>query len=388
MSLQHISIEEIDEAILVSLITSSVVESKTIEYKRDSYGSNDDQKQEYLADISSLANTSGGDLFIGIAAQDGVPTNLSPLSMDKDQEKLRLESIARDGIEPRINGLQIHAVDVSGGYVMIIRVPKSYNPPHRIIFKGKNRFWARSSAGKYEPDTEELRFIFTQTPLLSRRMEDFRFERIAKIATGSAQVGMNGAPYLTIHVIPFSAFDMSNNSILSLSNLNSSPNSFPPIYSTSTNNWTINFDGFISLSNVGSVQENQRSYVQVFRNGIVEAVASNIGNEGRKVSITKISNGIVSSCLKYINSLVSLEFDVPFCIFVSLLGVNEYIMLEQDDQGSWLSEAVPRKLDSNQLHFMECIIQLNPLNRNESIAQLRNILDQIANAGGLLANRI
>jgi hypothetical protein len=141
------------------------------------------QSFEFLADISSFANTSGGDLVIGIDAKDGVPTAFNPFPEAADRELCRLDQMAQSGLEPRIPKLQTHSVPVaSGGSVLIIRATRSYNAPHRVIFKGRNRFWARSAARKYEPNVDELRAMFTLAPRLADRMRDFRMERIARIA--------------------------------------------------------------------------------------------------------------------------------------------------------------------------------------------------------------
>ena len=66
-------IEAITLADLQSLVTNAVSEGTTIEYKRDFYNldvPNPQQKvkqhEEMLKDISSFANTIGGDLIIGI----------------------------------------------------------------------------------------------------------------------------------------------------------------------------------------------------------------------------------------------------------------------------------------------------------------------------------
>ncbi len=116
--------------------------------KRDTYGSNDDARLEFLADISSFANTSGVDLVIGMNAKDGVP-----FTGAVESELLRLDQMAQNALEPRISKLQMQPVAIaSGGSFQIIRAASSYNAPHRVIFKGKNRFWARSSARKYEPN--------------------------------------------------------------------------------------------------------------------------------------------------------------------------------------------------------------------------------------------
>ena len=91
-------------------------------------------------------------------ATNGIPTATTPLTVPVDPEILRLEQVARGGLQPRIANIAFHTVPIrAGGNVLIVRVPRSYNPPHRIIRQGSNRFWARSAAGKYEPDVSELR---------------------------------------------------------------------------------------------------------------------------------------------------------------------------------------------------------------------------------------
>lgn len=56
--------------------------------------------------------------------------------------------------------------------MLMVRVPRSFNPPHRIIRQGSNRFWA--AAGKYEPDVNELRVLFNAGPQLADRIRNFR----------------------------------------------------------------------------------------------------------------------------------------------------------------------------------------------------------------------
>jgi hypothetical protein len=103
----------------------------------------------------------------------------------------------------------MRAVPTAGGYAIIIRVPRSYNAPHRIIRHGtgQNRFYARSSAGKYEPNVDELRVLFTRAPQLADRIRSFRIERVARIVANDAPVRLLDARALIIHTIPFAAFD-------------------------------------------------------------------------------------------------------------------------------------------------------------------------------------
>jgi predicted HTH transcriptional regulator len=59
-------LDHITEADLQALISDAVPEGRTIEYKRALPGNSDGEKKEFLADISSFANTSGGDLIYGM----------------------------------------------------------------------------------------------------------------------------------------------------------------------------------------------------------------------------------------------------------------------------------------------------------------------------------
>jgi predicted HTH transcriptional regulator len=76
VALFHLPLGAVDEAQLNRLIQAHAAEARDIEYKRETYGGADADHAEWLADISSFANTAGGDLLIGIAAKKGIPQAL------------------------------------------------------------------------------------------------------------------------------------------------------------------------------------------------------------------------------------------------------------------------------------------------------------------------
>ena len=155
MSLLDILLDKIIEEDINALKSTGVPESQTIDYKRDTYGNSDGDKREFLADIASFANTIGGDIVIGIDESNGFPTAITPITGDIDAEVSRLESIALTGIEPRLTNLRIRPVPVTGGHIIIVRVPRSFIPPHRVIAQNSNRFYARAGTKKYEPNVEQ-----------------------------------------------------------------------------------------------------------------------------------------------------------------------------------------------------------------------------------------
>lgn len=146
-----------------ALVPAGLSEGRTLEFKRDPLGGSDDAKREFLADLSSFANSQGGDLIFGVTDENGIATAADGVTVnDPDAEILRLESLARDGLQPRISGLHSRWLpkDSTSGAI-VIRVPASLNAPHRIVFKNSGRFWRRHSRGKAEMDVAELREAFT-----------------------------------------------------------------------------------------------------------------------------------------------------------------------------------------------------------------------------------
>ena len=99
----------VDKAAIDALVTNGVSESRTLEYKEIISASTDADKREFLADVSSFANASSGDIVFGIIKYGdannkptGVPASADGLGGVTDPEILRLETIIRDGIEPRM----------------------------------------------------------------------------------------------------------------------------------------------------------------------------------------------------------------------------------------------------------------------------------------------
>ena len=58
---------QIDRSYIDDLILNGVSESINLDYKQDLILAKDDDKKEFLADVSSFANAAGGDLIYGIS---------------------------------------------------------------------------------------------------------------------------------------------------------------------------------------------------------------------------------------------------------------------------------------------------------------------------------
>ena len=198
-------IEAITEADLQALVEGGVPESRDLDYKRDAYGGRDDDKKEYLADISALANTVGGHLVLGMDERDGVASELVGCEIDPDKECLRLENLARDGLQPRLQGVRVRAIALENGKrALLVRVPRSWSPPHRVVAQKSNRFWARTDRQKYEPDVDQLRDLFAVAPSIAEKIRDFWLHRLALIESGEGLLGPDrSSGALVLHVVPY-----------------------------------------------------------------------------------------------------------------------------------------------------------------------------------------
>ena len=131
-------------------------------------GNADADKKEFLADVSSFANTAGGDLIFGIEEKQGVPTGNPGLNVaDFDLEIRRLESMIGDGIDPRIRQ-SIRVVERKGKpALLVVRVERSWIGPHRVVFKGHDKFYAPLFHSRYP-------FRLFSTVFRSVRISQFR----------------------------------------------------------------------------------------------------------------------------------------------------------------------------------------------------------------------
>lgn len=186
MSVTDKPLDQLSEADLLELISGAQSEKKTLDYKRDQVGATSSDRKEFLADVSSFANTIGGHLILGMEEQYGLPVRLAGLQgIAADKEILRLEQMVREGIRPPIMGLQTQPVALADGSIaLIIRIPQSWNPPHQVTFDRTHRFFARASNGKYRVDVDELRSIFSLSANVADRLRGFRIDRISKIVAG------------------------------------------------------------------------------------------------------------------------------------------------------------------------------------------------------------
>jgi hypothetical protein len=313
-------IGEIGLSDLISLI-GRIPESKTMEYKLDMPAGTRDERIKFLAAVSSLANTAGGDLLIGVEAKDGIPIAMpGVLVASLDDEKLRLENLLADGIEPRIPRVEIHPIAHGDRrHTLLIRVHRSWLAPHRV--KLNDRFYGRHSAGKYPLDVTDLRSAFVLSESTSDKIRSFRNDRLIKIAAGETSIAVHNRPSIIIHVVPFSMFAgiQTIDPVASVMNGHVVP--IPPGRWGQGNQTIVNLDGFASIA--APSEERTHAYAQIFRSGALEAFTT-VGHDDQKAYIASptFENTIVSALRNYIMFYKEIDVGLPIFIFLSLCGMS------------------------------------------------------------------
>jgi len=372
MSISNKPVTEIKLAEFQDLIENKVTEKKTIDYKLAFSGNSRDDKKEFLADISSFANSSGGWIIYGIREEQGVPVELVGMEdFDYDGFKLRLENLIRDCVKPRISGVQFsEKIEVAPNrYLAAIHIPKSWAAPHVVDFDGHWKFYARNSAGKYPLDVDEVRRAFALSETTGEKIRNFRLDRLAKIGAGETPVPMPEGPKIVLHIVPLISFEPGVN--FDVISLKSEICNLPTLDSSNFN-YFINFDGLCTYYDTRSSQA--ISYSQIFRSGIIESVGTDnfFENDGMNcIDIDRIEKMIINNLSRYLRAFKCLDIELPAIFMLSLLGIKGYVIIFGHD--------IKNLINQNNLLLSE--IMLSDIQTEPAIF-LKPLFDQIWNAGG------
>ena len=328
-------IDEIKKEDVDSLVANEVSEGRTMDYKQALPDGTESGRKEFLADVSSFANASGGDLLYGVEEKrdlngkpTGVPSAANGIRTNNaEAEILRLENMIRTGIEPRIHGLRCARIDgFVSGPVFLVRVPRSLVAPHMIRF-GDSRFYSRTSAGKYPLDVGEIRSAFTASQSLAERIRSFRAERIARISSRDIAFNMCDTAMLVLHVVPLESMDPASQIDIAQFEYRRSP--VPPLYAGSGWNSRFNPDGYATYDG-DSATRKVRTYLQVFRTGIIEAVEASLfrpENGIPGIPFIAVEQELLKGVHNSTRLLQDLGLNLPFFVLITLVGVRGLVGL-------------------------------------------------------------
>lgn len=364
-----------------NLVNNQVAEGLSLDYKVQNYDKTSGGKKELLKDITAFANSSGGDLIIGVGDDKynqasfikGIETtNIA-------EEVNRIEQIIYNGTEPKLNTFKVKYIKLnnnSNKYIIIVRVESSPLFPHMISFQRTNKFYIRKSDKNILLDAYELRNIFLKSENIFENIKNENKKRITKIYSSESIVPINDlTPKLLINFVPYSAIN-NNKNILNFKNIKLN---FPE--------QRINFDGILAYK---TNQNGIESYCQLYRNGILEFVSTtskifcNIKNpfneKDGEINVilankNDFENYIVGKCEYFFNVLKSLNIELPVYLFVSLLDVKGYRIYYKVDNIIKLTNSIDRDI----LELPEVELKYNNVDLKKV---LRGTIDLIWNACG------
>jgi Predicted transcriptional regulator containing an HTH domain and an uncharacterized domain shared with the mammalian protein Schlafen len=365
------NVHEIKEKDILQLIDDGISEGIFLEYKECLPDKGDENRKEMLADISSFANCDGGHLIFGIKEEKGVPISITGIEVeDEDALILQFENVIRDAIAPRIQA-NIRVLQVTNKKVLIVAIKRSWNKPHRVIFRGWDKFFSRNSAGKYPLDIEQLRAAFLQSNEGTEKLKAFLISRISEISANTSFIKLENCGKMAIFVLPLNCFSRKDSY-----NVIASKGEIRPPYSSGYND-RINIEGIL---NWAPGNKEAHSYVELYRNGIIEGVTSGLLNvwqsEEPFIPSSAYETTILDSIGNYIAAAKKLEIDLPVVIFIAFINIKNYT-LAVDRSKFWHLEQY--KYDKEMLILPEVLIE----EHENNIEQLmRPIFDLVWNAFG------
>jgi hypothetical protein len=317
------NLDDLNEPLLQQLCKERCPESGTLDFKARLPNTSDKDKSEFLKDVCALANAEGGDLVYGIDAVGGSANTVIPISTEtSDAAHRRLGQVLDAGVEPRLNGIQFHPVGVSGGYVLVVRVPPSFVGPHRYLFNNHSRFVMRIGTHTSELTYDQLRAAFDRTATLYDRALSFRDERLQAILNKHTWRPMVDGPLCVLHLIPL--LSMSGRRSVDVQSI------YADYGALMFDDWggasrSFNLDGIVVHPPYDG--KGLLAYTQVFRSGALEAVhfgGSSFSQTQRAIPSTMVTKFYRDAIAKSVAAAKRFGYSGPAIIGAALLRVEGF----------------------------------------------------------------
>lgn len=320
-------LDQIDEILLNQVCSEKWDESSTLEFKAilpKSAPPDDKPKQEFLKDVAALANAAGGDIVYGVSEINGKANAIVPISETTDPidgTRRRLGQWLESGVEPRISGIEIYAVRLaSGGYVLVVRVPGSFQRPHRSKVGAHWQWPVRSGTHTADLTYPQIRDAFDRGATLGERARRFRDERLSAVISGTTGRPLRSGPRCIVHFLPIAAIAGATSINLTQFSPPASTQFFSTWWGSATSSF--NLDGLVVYP---SNHAADTGYRQIFRTGCIEAaqsIASLI--HGKTISSHRVADHVRESIDQSLIAAKSWGIGGPAIAAVTLLDVHEW----------------------------------------------------------------
>jgi acyl-CoA synthetase (AMP-forming)/AMP-acid ligase II len=202
---------------------------------------------------------------------------------------------------------------------------------------------------------------------------------LVRVLAGETPVPLRDLPgRIILHIIPLSAADPTPRYV-GLERLRSSSeiNAWFPWGATGYS-MRRNFDGFVTYS--GSEGPKTRAYVQVFRSGMIEVVATDIvqvRDTTRTVWVNNLATQFLTRVLAVLPALRQADVDPPYSVQLTMGGVRGTTFAVEDANAvlSVLERPFPVELDV--LFFSDALLTQDDVTPSQVAYALKPTLDQL-----------
>jgi len=320
---------ETNQEFLESLIINRIEENIHLDYK-EKIGNN----AEIAKDISSFANSNGGNIIYGIREVNNKPTEIIPINQPNLREKFDL--IARNGIDPSLD-MRIYPIDVkvddTEGQVFLIYVPKRYPILHQAIKRGK--YYKRTEFTSSPMSNFEIETAFKLVYNFEERINSIYQKRINELNNGEYHINIPNQTKIIIHLISIDTLISSKSFDLEIL-FENFKDYLRPLGCTLGKAIERNLHGLLVSCGPDPFSDNYMGYVQLYRNGMVEAIDSLIMKPTeqlhgkryikpvKKLDMWFLEKEIIDSCEKYLKTFEKIGFGLPIFLYISFTHLKGY----------------------------------------------------------------
>lgn len=263
------TLPQLTEEFFIQVCEERWAETQTLEFKAVLPKSDEDARQEFRKDVCAMANADGGDLVFGISDVNGCANAVLAINdPSADATKRRLQQILESKVEPRIHGIQFHACPIAaGGFVLVLRIPSSYEGPHRFGPVTEHRFPIRNDSSTTDMTYEQLRNTFGRESTLLEKAAQFRMRRVGRIVSGQTPRKLAAGVTMAMHIVPMCG--LAGRANVNVADIATNHDVFrlDPLYSWKRH---ANLDGVVMY--LYDDPNGVNSYAQIFRDGSLEIV--------------------------------------------------------------------------------------------------------------------